>query len=215
MYYPTPEFSSGDPLVCHSIQLRPSLWKVVFDTLERLAKPYAWDQVNPTDATIAEVIAEIEKATDEAVFAGCIMIGEIKELCLDTIPDWLLLCDGTEYANVDYPELAAVIHPGFITDADHFRVPQREGRFALQGASPGSQGGEETVTLTVEQIPPHTHTYEMPVGTLVDPGVEPSAVGLDDINTSDTGSTGGGEAHNNMPPYEETQFFIVARYPNA
>lgn len=212
--YPTPEFNSGDPFVCHSIQLRPSLWRVVFDTLERLTKPYAWEQVNPTDAAISEVTAEIEKATDEAIFAGCIMIGEIKELAIETIPEWLLLCDGSTYANVDYPELAAVIHPGYVVDEDHFRVPQRELRFAIGGAYPGQQGGEETHVLTVDEIPSHRHSQDQW-------GSAPSVVlgALEGFQAAPeagyTGYEGGGEAHNNMPPYEMTQFFIVARYPNV
>lgn len=63
----------------------------------------------------------------------------------------------------------------------------------------GLTGGERTVALTEEQIPPHNHG-----GTYTDAGTARthawlasggSAMGYDTINT------GGGEAHNNMPPY--------------
>jgi hypothetical protein len=77
------------------------------------------------------------------------------------------------------------------------------------GETAGTTGGEKAHTLTVNEIPAHAHTEngavmvwntkignvgavparkEMASATLVSPALN-------------TGSTGGGQSHNNMPPY--------------
>lgn len=65
----------------------------------------------------------------------------------------------------------------------------------------GATGGAATVTLTTDQIPAHTHsmpTTEQLAGSLMLTARLPAAT-----NTGSfiTGSVGGGQSHNNMPPY--------------
>ena len=81
---------------------------------------------------------------------------------------------------------------------------QIQGRFLL-GASAtypnGTTGGAATHTLTIEEMPKHSHTYsETYKNTSNGYGGKFSGswVSQTDSNTSDTGS---GKAHNNMPPY--------------
>lgn len=67
----------------------------------------------------------------------------------------------------------------------------------------GETGGEKTHTLTVEEIPKHNHNlgqmydgYRLTVGTS-----QPRGVYADYGQLVPTTETGGGQAHNNMPPY--------------
>lgn len=93
---------------------------------------------------------------------------------------------------------------------------QLQDRFLLACSSiytAGSRGGEATHTLTVNEIPSHTHdmddaiygNYKNRLGIRGDGG---GSNGLIPSMTQTTGysrykptNTGGGQAHNNMPPY--------------
>lgn len=66
--------------------------------------------------------------------------------------------------------------------------------------SAGSTGGEATHTLTVDEIPSHDHS----IGDISKRGVAAGsgvAYCYYKSSTIETSKTGGGAAHNNMPPY--------------
>ena len=87
--------------------------------------------------------------------------------------------------------------------------------YMLRGATSGvtansatSNGGAETVTLTVDQIPSHTHPNPSDGAFIINKSVTSGyamAFGAGSYNrtsASATGSRGGGQAHENMPPYK-------------
>lgn len=67
--------------------------------------------------------------------------------------------------------------------------------------SGGATGGEATHTLTVDEIPEHSHSYTRYNTKLS--GTAAGSVGdpWSGNTTTTSGNAGGGNAHNNMPPY--------------
>ena len=100
-----------------------------------------------------------------------------------SIPSGWVLCDG----NNNTPDLRNRFVVGAGTGGNY---------------SPGDTGGANSVTLTVAQIPAHTHTYERTdVGINVNDRPWPASNNDCDMTTQNTSSTGGGQSHENRPPY--------------
>ena len=77
------------------------------------------------------------------------------------------------------------------------------------GETAGTTGGEKAHTLTVNEIPAHAHTendavmvWNTKIGNVgADPARKEMASAALVSPALNTGSTGGGQSHNNMPPY--------------
>lgn len=87
-----------------------------------------------------------------------------------------------------------------------------EGRFPL-GVSGSyalnSTGGAATHDLSISEIPGHTHSVSIPgdvAGVDTANSLAIQGDGVTNMQPFTTGSTGGGTAHNNMPPYRAVHF---------
>ena len=137
------------------------------------------------------------------------------------VPEGYVLCDGSQVSIAEYPELYKAIGDKYntaSTKAGYISVPDLRGRFVV-GYDPsnqdyntiGNMGGEALVTLTLDQIPPHSHKItfkEEKWGDNSNKRPFPNHTRPDSGYTADTQVTGGGSAHENRPPYFVLAYII-------
>lgn len=185
---------------------------VLFSCLNAADRLHDWwgDAGDLSQAEIDQINAYLGNARKELMVS---QIGEIKATASATLPDGCLWCDGGIYEKVDYPDLYAALVSAFIVDSDRFKTPDLRDNFVFGASSPagiGATGGEATHTLDVGEIPSHSHTIPLTATTLA---LEPGEVTVTTpipILTANTGDTGGGGSHNNIPPYLSLGYYIVA-----
>ena len=158
-----------------------------------------------------------------AVAAALVPVGSLLATGRATAPDtnWLI-CDGASYLRTDHADLFAAIGTTYgSVDGTHFNVPDFRGRVpvGVDGAANrltandalGNSGGEEKHTLSIAEMPAHTHTELNTYvhGAATSYGfVVASDIPSNITDTNNTGSTGGGGAHNNMQPYQIVNWMI-------
>jgi len=144
--------------------------------------------------------------------------GAIIPYISETEPSGWLKCDGSAVSRTTYSTLFAVIGTSFGTGdgSTTFNLPDLQGRTVI-GSGSGSgltsrtlaaSGGAETDshTLTLDEIPAHTHTYRSnESGGTAQGGC--CAAG-DVFSTVSSGSSGGGSAHT----HDIVQPFLVLNY---
>lgn len=174
--------------------------------LGELCDWWNWEQrgnITPNEAAAAMFTSWLS-------FRRSILLGTIHEYLTSTLPDGVLLCDGTVYARVDYPDLYAVLDDAYIDDADHFHTPNLVNRSTMGTAlDQGVEGGEAEHILSVAEMP--THNHSIPGPSTFPYGNIPEVTVVGGVLTQYTGDAGGGQAHNNVHPVHKTRFGMVAR----
>jgi microcystin-dependent protein len=160
-------------------------------------------------------------------------IGEIRLFGFNFAPQGWAQCNGQLLQISQNTALFSILGVTYGGDGrTTFALPNLQGRSALSaGQGPGlssrvlgQSGGEAAVTLTSGEIPQHTHTavastnlgdQASPANTLWATGAGGRgqnfyASGADVAMSSQAiGAAGGGQPHNNLPPYLALNFCIA------
>ena len=138
-------------------------------------------------------------------------------------PSGWFFCNGQELNRSTNSELFSAIGTTFGEGdgSTTFAVPDLRDRFALGAnsiggsdagrvdnfsTSPGDSGGSDEHQLTEAEMPSHTHTIPFREGGAGGQAAA-SEVGFGDITS---GSAGGDQAHNNIPPFIALNYIIKA-----
>lgn len=171
-------------------------------------------------------------------------IGEIRLFSFNFPPEGWAICDGSTLQVQQYMALYSLIGNTFGgTPNVNFKLPDLRGRVPVHpgpatpvsiAVTKGQSDGYENVTLTLAQMPYHTHGVcgENNLGNTISPIAQNtclwaqaatsttpvSAIAVNGYSNSATNcqmdqallsNTGGGVAHNNMQPYLVTNFCIA------
>jgi microcystin-dependent protein len=152
-------------------------------------------------------------------------VGEIRMFAGNFAPAGWAFCAGQQLLIGDYESLYNLIGETYGGDGSLvFSLPDLRGRIPIHqgpGFALAAAGGSEEVTLSVDQMPAHTHAFETagvqgnqisPAGNL--PAESYSVVPY--INDATTGAfdsaaitfSGGGQSHTNFQPYVCVNYII-------
>lgn len=165
-------------------------------------------------------------------------IGEVQWFAGNYAPRGWAFCDGQILPISQYTALFSILGTTYGGDGrTTFALPDMRGRVAIhRGQGPGlsnhplgQKAGTEAETLTINQLPSHTHglqasnnaaTAATPTGGLPANGGRSNLYDTAAANTSMSASaisaTGGGQPHNNMQPYVSLSCIIALQglYPS-
>ena len=152
-------------------------------------------------------------------------VGEIRMFAGNFAPAGWMFCEGQLLPISEYETLFNLIGTTYGGDGQStFALPDLRGRIPLHfgnGFTLAETGGVETVTLTVSQIPAHSHALlastsvgndttpsnnvmSEPSGFFPYVNVNPAAT----MSPASIGSVGGSQPHNNFQPYLCVDFII-------
>ena len=162
-------------------------------------------------------------------------VGEVRMFCGNFAPSGWAFCNGQLLPISQNTALFSLLGTNYGGDGrSNFALPNLQGAFPMHaGASAGpgltprnvgESGGADSVTLTTAQLPAHGHGMQaVPGASTGTPDATTSLAPTSNgsalyrapdavyLNTapSDLAASGGGAAHNNLPPYLAVTFIIA------
>lgn len=200
---------AGDPCVVAMTLDRQPLGIVEWGDGAAVGSGPGWADVGVLQVDVGGLLARLADADP---------VGRVVHLAAGPVPPGWLLCNGQK-VTAAYPVLRQwLLDAGspWGTDGADPRVENLIEKFLRGNTTVGGTGGQATVTLAVSEIPPHDH-QPITAGNyppLFDPAStagsgwkfksgNPGEWNLGTGSGLTTTKTGGGAAHENLPPYAD------------
>lgn len=199
---------AGSP-VERIISLPGDLFFYVTGALSMLSEENNWEELG--DATPQETAEFFQEMLEDYLMSSFRNVGMIAAFSSALFPPGWIGMNGQTLAQSDYPELTAVV-PDTWKSGSNLIIPSTRGGFLRDtpvGGSQGASGGSNTHTLTVNEIPAHTHTTPSVPTPAVAATPGPLQV-IAALSNGPTASTGNGQPHNNMPQFVQVRFAVYA-----
>jgi len=189
--------------------------------------------ISETELSVNSTVARIDSPTFTgtvtlpAATNGLLPTGAITQFAGSSAPTGYLLCTGQSVSTTTFASLFSAIGYTYGGSGGFFNVPNLQNRVPVgKGtgtfATLNSTGGAETHTLTVDQMPSHSHnifanSFAGDLQVVMGPrGGDGSLYSVSDStndgnNTSSVlynKNTGGGQSHNNLQPYIVLNYII-------
>jgi microcystin-dependent protein len=152
-------------------------------------------------------------------------VGEIRMFAGNFAPAGWMFCEGQQLPISENETLFQLIGTTYGGDGEStFNLPDLRGRLPIHQGSQhvfSQTGGSETVTLTVQQMPNHTHPMLMQDSPANSPNPGNNFIGkstqadiffadppVNAMNANSIAPVGGSQPHENMMPYLCVNFII-------
>lgn len=151
-------------------------------------------------------------------------VGELRLFPFGITPRGWLPCEG-QLINIQTNQaLFSLIGATYGGDGrTNFALPDLRGRVPIHkgaGINYGASAGEANHTVTINEMPGHTHQVSASSGSAESPDPEGkvwagvsdrygAATAITSMNAGAIGTAGGSQAHNNMQPYLVMQYCIA------
>ena len=187
-------------------------------SLYQYASNYRWSNQNGeplTDEQRNTIENWVSVAQDELMneVQSTMPLGSVIAIWTQDIPPGTLLCDGSVYNRSDYPDLYEVLVPDLQITASTFLVPLLNNNYIRATgilSNVNTTVGNDFFSLTIAQMPPHTHSYARSSGS----GPAQAGTGFpastNIVGGFNTNSRGSGAQIDNRPSSIRARYVMIA-----